>query len=69
MIRDVGWVTREAQPYWENTDDINVAFFRRRNPGFHNGQGLLTLVPMTPYNVLYAAVHWGLRKGRPSSRR
>ena len=47
LIRDVGWTTRQAKHFWETSKDTDIAFFRQRNPGYHQGHGLLVLVPIS----------------------
>ena len=51
LIRDVGWATRVERPYWQQTDDLDVAYFRHRNPGYRQGHGLAVLVPLTFANL------------------
>ncbi len=52
MIRRVGWTTRQAKQYWINTDDPDVVYFRKRNPGYQKGHGLLIIVPISFANLL-----------------
>lgn len=47
LIRDIGVTTRRAKHFWETSEDPDIAFFRQRNPGYHQGHGLLVLVPIT----------------------
>lgn len=54
MIRRVGWTTRYSKPYWEQTEDLDVEYFRERNPGYRHGQGLVVLVPITVGNLARA---------------
>ncbi len=51
MIRRVGWRTRQAKQFWIRTEDPDVVFFRRLNPGYRNGHGLLIVVPITFANL------------------
>lgn len=54
MLRLVGWRTRYSKPYWQQTEDLDVAYFRERNPGYRGGHGLVVLVPMTLANLVRA---------------
>ncbi len=50
LVRQVGWVTRESEQdraYWTQHDAPEVRFYRRENPGYAQGRGLLMLVPLT----------------------
>ncbi len=58
LLRLVGWRTRRAKPYWEQTDDPDVAYFRERNPGYRHGHGLVVLVPITLRNLVHAVVSY-----------
>ena len=49
LVRDVGWITRDSdaeRAYWRRCARPEVQFFRAANPGYGEGHGLLTLVPM-----------------------
>lgn len=50
LVRKVGWQTidsRDDRAYWERCERPGVQFFLRENPGYEDGHGLLTLVPLT----------------------
>ena len=50
LVREVGWQTidsRGDRAYWERCERPGVQFFLRENPGYAEGHGLLTLVPLT----------------------
>lgn len=50
LVRKVGWQTIDARTdrtYWELSDRPGVQFFLRENPGYEQGHGLLTLMPLT----------------------
>jgi hypothetical protein len=50
LVRKVGWQTIDPgadRAYWERCDRPGVQFFLRENPGYAEGHGLLTLVPLT----------------------
>jgi CRP-like cAMP-binding protein len=49
LVRRVGWITRDTeveQSYWITCDKPPARFFVRANPGYSEGHGLLTLVPV-----------------------
>ncbi len=56
MIRDVGWITIESsqETSLRQRRDPDIVFFQSRNPGYKDGHGLLTLIPVTLPNVLGA---------------
>ncbi|HWO25277.1 MAG TPA: hypothetical protein VNO30_41340 [Kofleriaceae bacterium] len=50
LVRKVGWQTidsRDDRAYWERSEKPGVQFFLRANPGYVEGHGLLTLVPLS----------------------
>ena len=54
LIRNVGWKTRETgreQSYWQNCKNADMRYFVEINPNFGDGDGLLTLVPISFYNL------------------
>jgi hypothetical protein len=55
IIVQVGWIVRndrEDLAFWSQCDKPDVKFFLRKNPGYREGEGLLTLVPITWKNLL-----------------
>lgn len=55
LVRKVGWValaTRQEQDFWRSTRNPYVRFYIDANPGFGEGNGLLTLIPVTIANAL-----------------
>lgn len=49
LVRVVGWITRDTEvekSYWINCDKAAARFFVKTNPGYSEGHGLLTLVPI-----------------------
>lgn len=71
LVRNVGWITRESEQdreYWEQHDAAEVRFYRRENPGYARGRGLLMLVPLTVplvvHGVLGRAAEVFARAGR-----
>jgi hypothetical protein len=58
LIRKVGWQTRDSgkdRAYWLQCDKPAARFFVQVNPGYGQGHGLLTLVPVTFSTVARAA--------------
>lgn len=50
LVRKVGWRTIDSaadRAYWERCDRPGVQFFLESNPGYGEGDGLLTLLPIT----------------------
>lgn len=61
LIVQVGWIVRnerEDLAFWSHCDKPDVKFFLRANPGYHEGEGLLTLVPITWKNLLWVFIRW-----------
>ena len=55
LVRRVGWRTRETEmerDYWLHCDKPVARFFVEANPGYVEGHGLVTLVPVTVPNLL-----------------
>ncbi|OJH39455.1 cyclic nucleotide-binding domain-containing protein [Cystobacter ferrugineus] len=58
LIRRVGWRTRESEverEYWKHCDKPAARYFLEANPGYGQGHGLVTVVPITPSNLLSVA--------------
>jgi CRP-like cAMP-binding protein len=58
LVRRVGWRTRETEmerEYWRHCDKPAARFFLEANPGYAEGHGLMTLVPLDPANVMRLA--------------
>ncbi|WP_375773002.1 cyclic nucleotide-binding domain-containing protein [Archangium gephyra] len=58
LVRRVGWRTRETEverDYWAHCDKPEVRFFLEANPGYGDGHGLVTVVPITLKNLLTMA--------------
>jgi hypothetical protein len=56
-ILQVGWITldsTEETTFWQMSSDRDVQFFLKVNPGYRQGHGVCTLVPLTFGNLLYA---------------
>ncbi len=49
LVRKVGWVTRDSEAerrYWQSSELAAVRFYIEQNPGYVEGHGLLTLLPL-----------------------
>lgn len=58
LVRRVGWRTRESEmerEYWSHCDKPEVRYFLEANPGYGEGHGLVTVVPITLENLLSMA--------------
>jgi CRP-like cAMP-binding protein len=50
LVRHVGWKTRETEAereYWQHCDKESARFFLEANPGYGEGHGLVTVVPVS----------------------
>lgn len=55
LVRHVGWRTRETESereYWQGCDKPAARFFLEANPGYVEGHGLVTVVPVTAATLL-----------------
>lgn len=55
LVRRVGWITLatpQEQDFWRTTRNPYVRFYVDANPGFAEGNGLLTLIPVTLANAV-----------------
>ncbi len=67
LVRRVGWRTRETEEereYWQHCDKPAARYFLEANPGYAEGHGLVTLVPLTTANVMHLMRAVGGRKLR-----
>lgn len=64
LIRQVGWITRENPVAREQSRSAKAdrAFFIDANPGYAQGHGLVTLVPLTFANLAVAASRFLVRR-------
>ena len=49
LVRHVGWITRDTEAerrYWQTCDFPVARFYLEQNPGYVQGHGLLTLIPL-----------------------
>lgn len=61
LVRQVGWITKEStedRDFWQKHSHPIVKFFIKTNPEYVNGQGLLTLVPLTFRNILMSLLRF-----------
>ncbi|WP_373498925.1 hypothetical protein [Desulfococcus sp.] len=61
LVVRVGWKVRNDKTdlsFWSHCDQPDVKYFLKRNPGYHDGEGLLTLVPVTWKNLLWLLIRW-----------
>lgn len=62
LVRKVGWITlatKQEQDFWQTTRNPYVRFYIDANPKFGEGNGLLTLIPVTLANALLSLVGVG----------
>lgn len=60
LVRQVGWITRETdveRRYWRHCERPAARFFITQNPGYVDGHGLVTLVPLRLPEMLRAAAN------------
>jgi len=61
QIVRVGWRVRndrESLGYWLHSDKPDVKFFLKTNPRYLEGEGLLTLIPLSWKNLLWLFIRW-----------
>ncbi len=66
-IRQVGWITRqtaEEQNKWARSREPDTRFFLKKNPDYHKGQGLVTLVPLDLNNILLGSIIFSYNLGK-----
>jgi len=71
LVRKVGWQTidsRGDRAYWERCERPGVQFFLRENPGYEEGHGLLTLVPLTLGGVARGVARYVYARGERRAR-
>lgn len=62
LVRQVGWITRDTEVerrYWQTTDLPAPRFYIAQNPGYCQGHGLLTLVPLDGASLAKSLMKWG----------
>ncbi|MCB9778793.1 MAG: cyclic nucleotide-binding domain-containing protein [Alphaproteobacteria bacterium] len=72
LVRQVGWITRDTpaeNAFWRRSTRPLARFFVEQNPGFDQGHGLVTLIPMGRAALAQGVSAWGKRAlGRKLSR-
>lgn len=67
LVRHVGWKTRETETereYWQSCDKPDARYFMESNPGYVEGHGLVTVVPVSVSILLNMARVIGERRLR-----
>lgn len=62
LVRKVGWITRDTEAerrYWQMCDSPAARYFIEQNPGYAQGHGLLTLMPLDPATTAKAVLNTG----------
>lgn len=62
LVRKVGWITRDTEAerrYWRTCDRPAARFYIEQNPGYTQGHGLLTLMPLDAATAAKTAVQLG----------
>ena len=68
LIRKVGWITKatdQEKSFWQSTINPHIRFYIDTNPSFIEGNGLLTLIPVTITNAvlsLFGIAFYTLKK-------
>jgi len=55
LIRKVGWITKatdQEKAFWQSSRNPHIRFYIDTNPTFSEGNGLLTLIPVTITNAV-----------------
>lgn len=64
-ILQVGWITLDSADettFWQTNSNPDIQLFLKVNPGYRQGHGLLTLVPLTFGNLVFTVVALAKRK-------
>lgn len=72
LVRKVGWQTidsRSDRAFWERCERPGVQFFLRANPGYEDGNGLLTLAPATLGAITRGIARYASAHGSKSARK
>ncbi len=67
LVRKVGWVTiatDREKAFWQSTENPYVRFYMDANPKFGEGNGLLTLVPLTFTNAVLSLSNFAFHAAR-----
>ncbi|MGZ5055410.1 MAG: hypothetical protein ACXWAT_10785 [Methylobacter sp.] len=55
LIRKVGWITKatnQEKCFWQSSKNPHIRYYIDTNPKFNEGNGLLTLIPLTITNAV-----------------
>lgn len=72
LVRRVGWITLatpQERDFWRTTRNPYVRFYVDANPKFGEGNGLLTLIPVTLANAVLSSFGVGFHAFRKKLRR
>lgn len=72
LVRKVGWITRDTEAerrYWQTSDLPAARFYIEQNPGYVQGNGLLTLLPMDLLSTAKMVIHSGTSRLRKDIKR
>ena len=64
-ILQVGWITQDSADettFWQTNSNPDIQLFMKVNPGYRQGHGLLTLVPLTLGNLFFTVIALAKRK-------
>lgn len=66
--RTIGWYpvhTKEEEAFWNSSTNPRIKYYQHINPDFLKGKGLLTLVPLSGFNIFISAclfLYYSLKK-------
>jgi len=72
LVRKVGWITRDTEAerrYWQTCDMPGARFYLEQNPGYTEGHGLLTLVPLDAVSAAKMVLNTGASRLKKSIQR
>lgn len=72
LVRKVGWVTRDTEAekqYWQNCDLAGARYYLEQNPGYFQGHGLLTLLPLDGASMAKMILNTGTSRLKKSIQR
>ncbi len=61
LIRKVGWITmatNQEKDFWQSSANPHIRFYVEANPKFSEGNGLLTLIPVTITNAVLSLINF-----------
>lgn len=72
LVRKVGWITRDTDAerrYWQTCNLPGARFYLEQNPGYTQGHGLLTLLPLDPVSAAKMILNTGASRLKKSIQR